>query len=144
MRGYPVIVGQRLGEPHQLVGGQAGPDGALKRRQLRNWLYTIPSGGSTLGANAERTDPGAGGGGNAIVQQQHQDRNDRNRIAVLSTIDDGSQLYRTVTGPNFVDGADIYDYLGVPGVVYLQPTPDEAQEHIRKAQGMTVRDLPLE
>lgn len=120
------------------------PDGALKRRQLRDWLYTIPSGGSTLGANVERVDPGAGGGGNAVVQQQHGDRNDRSKIAALSTVEDGSQLYRTLSAPVFTCGADIYEYLGVPGVVYLQPTQDEAQEHIRKVSAMTVRDLPVD
>ena len=57
--------------------------------------------------------------------------------------EDNALLYRTLSSPPFVNGIDLYNYLFTPGVVYLQPTTDEAQEHIRKVQALTYLDLPV-
>ena len=57
-----------------LFGDVPTKDGNQKLQRALSWLHSIARGGSSLGQNVERNDPGAGGGGNAIIQQQHQDR----------------------------------------------------------------------
>lgn len=107
------------------------------------WLYSIARGGSNLGANVTRTDPGAGGGGNATVTSQHADRNQSSREAVLSLIEIASNLYYICSRAPFNTGADIWAYLNSTGVVYLRIPDDQAQEEIRKVQQWTIKDLPV-
>jgi hypothetical protein len=125
-----------------LFGDVPTEDGMLRIERGLQWLSSLSRGGSNLGANVERTDPGAGGGGNATVQQQHADRNQAARQAVLSLIEPTSDLYRECSNAPFTDGADIWAYL--PTRVYLRIQDDEAQSKIREAQQWTVRDLPVD
>ena len=123
-----------------LFGDVATSDGMVRMQTCKTFLYSIPAGGSTLGANVEGTDPGAGGGGNPTVQALHQDRNIRSHQTLLTMIDSTSKLYETCSNPPFTTGMHIFNYL--PTVVYLRPQDDEAQEYLRKVEAWTWEDLP--
>ena len=123
-----------------LFGDIPTRDGLKKlNTQARAHLYSIPRGGSDLGHNVEGTDPGAGGGGNAVVQAQHTDRNGCSREVLLSMIDPGSALYQECSNPPFVTGRQIWLYL--PQKVYDRPDDDEAQDYLRKVNTWTYLDL---
>lgn len=125
-----------------LFGDVPTADGMVRIERAKTWLYSISRGGSNLGANVERADPGAGGGGNATVQAQHTGRCQASREAVLSLIESTSSLHYECSRVPFNDGADIWNYL--PTKVYLRIQDDEAQEEILKVQSWTVKDLPVD
>ena len=126
-----------------LFGDVPNEDGMLNLLQMDQWLHSISRGGSTLGANAEGTDPGAGGGGNATVQAQHNDRNIACRIAILSLIQSGSRLYNLLSQAPFANGRQIRTYLRGAGIVYLRPTDDVAQARLLEVQSWTYLDMPV-
>ena len=127
-----------------LFGDVPTHDGNVRLEQALSWLHSISRGGSSIGANVLRTDPGAGGGGNATVQAQHTDRCQCSREACLSLIEPQSQLYATCNTAIFAGGAEIWDWLTSPNIVYLRIADDVAQEEIRKVQLLTVKDLPVD
>ena len=127
-----------------LFGDIPTSDGKIRLEKALQWLSSIQRGGSNLGMNVKRQDPGVGGVGNATVQAQHADRNSTSREAVLSLIESSSNLYTTCSNAIFVSGADIWDYLDSADIVYLRIADDEAQEHIRKIQLLTIKDLPVD
>ena len=130
--------------PKGITGDVPTIDGNMRLEHGLTWLHSTPCGGSSLGANVLRTDPGAGGGGNATVQAQHTDRTQCSREACLSLIEPQSQLYATCNTAIFVGGAEIWDWFNSPNIVYLRIADDVAQEEIRKVQLLTVKDLPVE
>ena len=116
-------------------------DGLLRVKQAKTFMHGIPRGGSSLGANVEGNDPGAGGGGNATVQAQHTDRNQASREVALSMISPSSNLYNVCSNAPFTTGRQIMDYL--PTVVYLRIDDDVAQQKIIEAQSWTYLDMPV-
>jgi len=126
-----------------LLGDVPTRDGLIRLDIAYTFLHTTIRGGTSLGNNVDGADPGVGGGGNATIQAQHNDRNTASRVALLSMIDKGSSLYRTVSVAPFLTGRHIWDYLQTPDLVYLRPSDDEAAEHIRKVQQFTYKDLPV-
>ena len=125
-----------------LFGDVPTVDGMVRIERAKTWLYSISRGGSNLGANVERTDPGVGGAGNATVQAQFADRSQASREAVLSLVEATSALHFECSRAPFMDGADIWEYL--PSKVYLRIQDDEAQDEIRRVQSWTVKDLPVD
>jgi hypothetical protein len=117
-------------------------DGKLKLHKVHQWLHGLSRGGSSLGSNVDGTDPGTGGGGNAVIQAQHDDRDTASFHALLSTIDTGSQLYTTCSTAPFTTGRHIWNYLNSTSIVYLRPPDSEAQTHIRKVSSYTWQDMP--
>ena len=117
-------------------------DGMVRIQQATSWLHGIPRGGSSLGANVQGTDPGAGGAGNATVQAQYNDRCIASREAMLSMIKTGCGLWIECSNPPFVTGQHIYDY--VKTKAYLRLDDDEAQRKILEVQSWTYLDLPSE
>ena len=67
-------------------------EGTVKLNKILQRAHAIARGGSSIGANLEGTDPGAGGGGNATVVAQHADRNIAAYHYMLSTISPTSAL----------------------------------------------------
>ena len=118
------LVQQTQGDPIQkwgrspLFDDTPTEDGMLHLGTAKAFLYQQAAGGSTLGANVEGTDPGAGGGGNAIVQAQHADRCSRSHQALLSMIDISSNLYSICSAPPFVNGEQVWVYLNSANIVY--------------------------
>ena len=119
-------------------------DGRLKLHKVHQWLHGLSRGGSSLGSNVDGTDPGNGGGGNAVVQAQHDDRDTASFHALLSTIDTGSQLYNTCSNAPFTTGLHVWNYLNAASIVYLRPPDSEAQDHIRKVTSYTWQDMPAD
>ena len=141
------IVNAQQGSPIQkwtkepLFNDVPTEDGLLKIKQAKAYMHGIPRGGSSLGANVEGTDPGAGGVGNATVQAQHIDRNQASREVALSMIDPSSNLYQVCSNAPFTTGQHIFDYL--PTVVYLRIDDDVAQSKILEAQSWNYLDMPV-
>ena len=115
-------------------------DGKVRLQNGLAWLHSISRGGASLGANVLGTDPGAGGGGNAVVQQQHQDRNEASREAVLSLIKSGTQLHKVCSQPPFTNGRQIWNHLNTE--VYLRIDDDVAQKNIIEVQSWNYQHLP--
>ena len=124
-----------------LVNDVPKKEGMFPLAKGLTWLYSISRGGSSLGANVTRLDPGYGGGANAIVQQQYADRCILSKEAVLSLIELGCYLHTTCSSAPFTNGEEIWTYLNSAGVVYVRPDDDEAAQHIRTVQGWTYEDL---
>jgi len=93
-----------------LLGDVPTPDGIRKLDIAHTFLHQTIRGGTSLGNNVDGVDPGAGGAGNQVIQAQHNDRNIASRVALLSMIDKGSSLYRTVSVAPFLTGRHIWDY----------------------------------
>ena len=131
------------GEP--LFSDVPDKEGKYKLHKVMQKAHGIPRGGSSIGANLEGNDPGAGGGGNATVQAQHDDRDLASFHFMLSTVDPGSTLYQAVSNAPFVNGKHIFDYFNVENnVVYLRPLDSEAHAHINSVYLWTYQTLPPE
>ena len=116
----------------------------IKLMQQANGIYVaqVAVGGTLLG-----TAPGcpghAGGVGNAALQVQHGDRENRGHTLLVSGILPGTLLYLKMTTPPYAgEGRAVWLYLNGPGVVYLAPTLQESKAHKKRVLALTYSDMP--
>jgi len=56
----------------------------------------------------------------------------------------GGNIHNICSGPAFTTGKHIMDYIRAPGVIYLAPNDDVAEDHKTKTKALTYLDLPVD
>jgi hypothetical protein len=92
------------------------------------------------------TNPGAAnhgaGAGNAVVQQEHANREIAGKHYIMSMVVTDSALFRKLSTAPFNLGSVTYTYLNGPNVVYLAPSAVEATTHISEVKARTWEMMP--
>ena len=126
----------------KIFGDTPSAMGMVYFMQAMQFMAAISRSGTTLLANILGNDPGAGGGGNAMVNAQWLDRCQSSKECLLSMMIMASQLFLRCSTAEFPDGASIWVYLHGPLVVYLPPTETESELHQDQIKKWSFQDMP--